>query len=576
LGIFIGLVFFGLVQVFWARWLTPPDTTDALCYHLPFVVSWLQNGNLTMPIMPAGDPSTPFFSLNASLWMTWLMLPFSSDILAHAAQLPFVILLMLACIRLVRQLRMPIMAALGIGITLGLLPDIVRGAFVAESDVMLTALLLAASTYVAETWLRPSSRSRVLAATALGLALGTKTLALPYVAFLSFAQLAAILRNRNQQGLRRIVTRILICALIMTLLGGYTYARNTIVMGNPIYPAELLVGNHTLLPGLYAITTQWKLNNPYYPFDWQALILNSRVELGWIVPAWILPGIVLAVLRIVRERYFPAVVLFLWIILTLCLFWFVLPYHFIRFLYSSICWGAILGAWGWYGMLKRLRQANGFLLFVIPFLAVNTLSIPKNAQAWQSPTYWVITFVCVGVGVMIVQQCARIPVKLPRYTVAAVPVTCALFLILTWPIYTRLYEHHREEQWQQYVGGAQVNVLDTNARISVAGTCVVYPFYGPFLQRKVITVRADGTTPRYNWGTAFIPEGTQDACGWLLALDHERIGYLYTTLDSSVGAWPVQDTWAARYSERFQLLWANDHAHLWRYQSAANNALIDP
>ena len=573
-GLLAGLALLAALQVVWARWLTPPDTTDALSYHLPFAVEWIQNHNLTMPIPAAGGPATPFYPLNASLWMTSLILPFGSDVMVRIAQAPFVGLVMLAVVRLGRLIGLSRGAVWAMGLLAATQPSIARDAFVAENDLILAALLLAAAAYIGQVWCSAQPRPAVLGAVSLGLALGTKTAALPYVALLSALYAAAIVRSWRRGGWLKVAGWWAAAALVVACLGSYSYVRNLAVMGNPFYPVTVRLGDQVTLPGLYQVTKAWKQHHPFYPFDWKGLVLSSRSEFGWVIPVWILPGLGLCLWRIGRDRHVGAVLLLLGIVAAVAAFWFVLPYHFARFLYAPICAALVAAAWGWHGIARR--HAYWLVVAAVPLLAVNALSIPKHARAWESPTYWLAAVGVVAAAMAIALAARRLGTRRLGIIFAVGAATGLTAVVTLWPTYERVYEEHRPGAWQSYPGGAQPQAWawltgETNStagadRIAVVGTGVILPLCGPALKNRLSSLRSDGGIPGYNWGLAYHPPGPPDQVAWLETVEREAIGYLYVTRDAAADEWPAEDRWAAGDSQHFALLFSNDLVHIWRRQ----------
>jgi hypothetical protein len=292
-AILAGLVAFGIAQLARDRGLLPP-VGDAIGYHLPFVGEWIQHGSLVMPVPAAGDPSPPFYPLNSSLWMFWTTAPFESDVLARFVQAPFFLLLFLAVVRLALEIRIPPAGAMTAGLLTLSLPDVIRGLSMAENDVIMAALLVAATANLALLWNHPNIWRASMVAALLGLAIGTKVLALPFAAVLGAAWLAIIIYHWQPEGSKKVLTIALLGAGIVLLLGSYSYIRNTVVMENPSYPARMDFRGEELFPGLYTASREWRMSHPFYSFDWSGFFgFGMRGFFGWTVPLLILPGLAL-------------------------------------------------------------------------------------------------------------------------------------------------------------------------------------------------------------------------------------------------------------------------------------------
>ncbi len=568
-GVLIGLVLFEVAQVLWAKWLTPP-MDDALGYHLPFSVEWMQNHNLAMPVPPAGDPSTPFYPLNSSLWMTWLMMPFQSDVLVRFAQMPFAILMLVSIARLGQNMGLTREISWASAFLVISLPDIARHTMVVENDLILAALLVVATTNVAQLWSRPDLRRLAVGAVALGLALGTKVLALPYVAVLSFIYIVAIAKGWQQRGWKRIGQYWILTVGLILILGGYSYLRNHVVMSNPFYPVIIRFGNQELLPGLYSVTTEWKVHHPYYPFDWLAFLFDSHTEFGWTIPLWILPGLGLSGWQLIQERHFGSTIMFAWILLGLAIFWYILPYHFVRYLYAVLGWAIVLATWGWQKAIARQKV----VVVTLALVAINAVSIPKFTSPWQSPEYWIVAVIVVLVSSCLMLIGRRSPQATIRKAILGGIATILICLNILWPSYVDLYKAHRFEQWQRqsrFLGTQPVaweylatETLRLSATIAIVGTNVIFPLYGATLENRIVYIMPDGHLTGYDWGRPYRPEGPPNYDAWLTALAAEGVKYVYVTPNVVTGGWPLEDKWAADRTDIFALVFWNESVHIWQ------------
>ena len=127
-----------------------------------------------------------------------------------------------------------------------------------------------------------------LGALAAGEALGTKAVGVVFV-----PPLAGGWRPRlilfGSKALRTKIVQLLVVLLLPLLTGGYWYACNALLTGNPLYPLEVRVLGHTLLRGWYGPDAM-RLSPYYIPFgDWRALVDTLLAVLDpRLVPFWVL------------------------------------------------------------------------------------------------------------------------------------------------------------------------------------------------------------------------------------------------------------------------------------------------
>lgn len=587
-----GLTAFALVQAVLGRRLRPP-IGDPLAYHLSFPAEWLQHADLGMPVPAAGDPSTPFYPLNSSLWMFWTLAPFEGEILARFVQLPFLFLLGLAVYRLAREVGLGVhvaLAAVALSVTL---PNIARSASLPENDLILATLLVAATANLARLWNAPGPWRAVLTALPLGLAAGTKVVALPYADLLAITLAAAVLWKWRRGEFAKPAGVLLGSAGLVVLLGGYSYLRNAVVMDNPLYPSGYELFGREIFSGIYVMSREWRRAHAFYPFDWTGFFLESRRTFGFIVTFWVLPGLIAAAVALIAEAFrpagsrrsngyralgssLPALLLCGWTVLSLGIFWFIIPYHFGRFLYPTVVWGIVAGAWGFSALLDRLPLSRGHTLvplIAVPFVVLNVVNVPLNLAIRSTALYWVEALVVVGGTVLAFVVAYAVPAATLRRGLLAVVIGAIAVASIGWPFYESRYEEGRFTEWRVQIQGYSP-ITDAwewlyrqteaePATIAVAGTNEVYPLYGEGLDNRIVTIRPSGALVRYDWGEPSQIFGAPDPAAWLAALDQAGVEYVYMTEDVSLGGWPLQRAWAEAAPERFKVVFQNDAAIIW-------------
>ncbi|HKI04240.1 MAG TPA: hypothetical protein VKK31_19845 [Thermoanaerobaculia bacterium] len=208
--------------------LRPPLSWDSVMYHLLLTGTWLRDRNLSpvfgnIPINYYG-----YVPANGSIWFWWWMAPSHSEFWVNLAALPHWLLLGLAVGGVARELgarrHWPLASFLVL-----LTPTVVRFAATQYVDILVGAVLVAAS-FFALRWMRTASWSgAVLAGTGLGLAAGAKVLGVPYAMFLA---MAAVLLARGRWGRR--VPQVLAAVALAALLGSFFYLRNVSLGTGPL------------------------------------------------------------------------------------------------------------------------------------------------------------------------------------------------------------------------------------------------------------------------------------------------------------------------------------------------------
>ncbi len=344
----------------------PTYDYDVLTYHLFFPAKWVQSAAISIVPTWFGDPAPAYAPSATEVFYAWLMLPSSSDLAARGGQWPFWILLILAFGGLLRELRVGRTVRL-VGCTaVALIPPIASQAVTAMVDVALAAHMLCVVLFALRLRRASTPENVVGLSLAIGLMLGTKFLAIAYLA--AFAPLIAwvvvtALRSRSlarKRQVRKCRTACIFALMVAAWIGGYWYTRNLVVTGNPVYPLAVRIGGVEWFDGAYGREQMANSGfNARRDGGFVALIdaLNSALHdsynaendttgklASWVsrisLPLWIMGGLFAAAAAasflIVRRR--PAFVLYhCCAAATVCVYWWGLPFQQPRF-----AWGPIL------------------------------------------------------------------------------------------------------------------------------------------------------------------------------------------------------------------------------------------
>ena len=309
---------------------------DTLSYHLHGPATWMHDGRLSIVPAVFGDPAPAYAPSNVELILFFLMAPLRSDYLAQAGQAPLAALACLAVVAAARESGARRGPALASALALLLVPELWQQSAAAMTDVGVTAFFVAALPFLVRLG-RGERAEAVPDAAALGLALGlaagSKIVGLVYA--LPIAAVALPLAAR------RSVKAALALALAGAAAGGFWYARNLAVTGNPLYPLAVRVGGATLFPGLYDRAT---LRASEYHVAVGELVVLGRLLLE--AGVGFAAGAALALARRPRWALLAGVLL--------ALFWLVLPYQESRFLFPL--WGVAAVAMA--GRAERVTRAS--------------------------------------------------------------------------------------------------------------------------------------------------------------------------------------------------------------------------
>lgn len=229
--------FWAIVLTFWlglvvvGGLLELPSDWDTLMYHLPIVDHFLQTQTIC-----SRDCAVWYNPSGNELMGVWLAAPFSADFLVVLTNLLTGMGFVLGMLELGRQLGL--MSPL---LHLTCLAAISNIAFLRQmqdtcNDVPVASFVIAGFAYglrYARTNHKPDLS---FASICLGLAVGMKYYALGYVCLTTLSILLAIFLLSGGIAAGRIMG---VCLVGEVLVGGFWYARNTILTGLPLYPMGL-------------------------------------------------------------------------------------------------------------------------------------------------------------------------------------------------------------------------------------------------------------------------------------------------------------------------------------------------
>ena len=216
----------------------PVISNDAITYHLPAAVQWLQTGRIGLYEAWFYNPANSYSPLAGSVFLEWLLAPVGNDTIARFVQAGPLLLLFVGVVNLCRRVGADVGVAGLIAVAAVLARPIVSQTALAKDDLFVAAFFVLA--------LDALRRERMeerwgpwRAGIAMGLMLATK-----FTVLLSLPVLFLVLgRGRKWQW----AIIVFVCVMI---LAGPWYVRNAVVTGNLFYPTRLTIGDATLLPGM--------------------------------------------------------------------------------------------------------------------------------------------------------------------------------------------------------------------------------------------------------------------------------------------------------------------------------------
>jgi 4-amino-4-deoxy-L-arabinose transferase-like glycosyltransferase len=214
--------------------IAPPNTPDAMTYHLSRVGYWLQQGSLYH--WPTYDLRQTAFPINYELGLLWIATFVRNDTLLGLVQWSAVPVMMAGVIGVARIMGHTRRAALFAALLVFTFPIVILQAVSAKNDLLIGALVIGAI-YLLLLGLQENQRGPLwVSATAFGIAAGVKT---TLVMLLPGMIILALLLWRRY-GFRRMAEWGTMGAAAFVVLGSYNYVLNELSYGHPLGTKEFV------------------------------------------------------------------------------------------------------------------------------------------------------------------------------------------------------------------------------------------------------------------------------------------------------------------------------------------------
>jgi 4-amino-4-deoxy-L-arabinose transferase-like glycosyltransferase len=268
--------------------ISPVLANDAITYHFPAAVHWLNSGRLSLFETWFFNPANTYSPLAGSTFIAWWIAPIGNDVVARNVQVPALLLIFFASFRLLRAVGLRSSLAAVIALSILLAKPFVRQSLIEKDDLYLAAFFACAAAGCAGERLRdPLGAWRIGAA--VGLMLATK-----YTALLALPALLLVVDAPFRAGwtLRRFAAAI---GLVL-LIAGPWYLRNIWLTGNPFYPIEIHVFGARVFPGMFATARSTELSS--FGSVWRLLTARDQS-----LPLWPMIPVLIGCVAAITGRF---------------------------------------------------------------------------------------------------------------------------------------------------------------------------------------------------------------------------------------------------------------------------------
>ncbi len=565
----LAIAFVGLYDMWRLRFAPAgPHGFDDVSYHLSAVATWIRYGDLRMIRFSMGDPSTPFYPILGEMASWVLIVPFrDSDVAARWTQVLFAVFSFLAVVAIARRLglsrRNSALAAIAYAGIYHVFPVLSVSAGNDQSTSFFTLAGIDAALALAR---RPRPGTAAVTGAALGLLLATKYIGVLFApVILAVLALAAWIERRRQRDpaerapARTLAGAAALLVITMAVTGGYTYLRNAVTTGNPIFPAPVEILGIEIFPGWGGITTPERADAPEFDIDvWEFLTRRSKL-FGSYFPFTLLPAALLAPFLALWRRRWRAVLTFVLPAVIFLQFLFLMPDHRdIRYFLPAVALAAVAFAW-------LLAEAGPRIALPVRGVVLAWITLQAVRHVGQSGTTHALAGLAViAVGVLLEWAWTRGKDETPPLRLWY-PLTAVVFMfMMIW--LDGMAERYQEKKFANLPGElALERIVGTRgARVAYAGFNQPYLFFGSRFQNGLeIVPRTRALEARYyRWGVPLTePYSVGPYRRWRGNL--ERLGIEYVVVVRSPWEDPER-RWMNHRSEDFDLAWASSQVEIWR------------
>ena len=475
-------------SVLYEQAFAPIIDSDAMTYHVPAAIHWIQTGRISLFPVWFFNPANTFSPLAGSAFIAWLMMPLGNDILARFVQFPAVILLFLASLQLARAVGLSNIIAALIATAVAVSRPFNSELTSARDDIFLAAFITVALAGCETDTLR----SR-FAPWRLGLAVGLAA-ATKYTFLFAAPVLLLAMDAPFKAGWKWRQWTIAILTALM--IAGPWYARNWFLTGNPLYPVEIKIFGRRLLTGLFDARRSERLST--WPGIKNALIFGFHSPPPVLLTI-LLGGWLTALISVSRENLRNP-------LLRTCLFAFPLslllflsrsPYSEVRFLFPALvtCFIAVGLA------IQRWISKPAIAIAIASSLPIAALATSYKVIPIVEEMMLISLFTTAGLLGLIwaIRRAAAIYPLIKWHATSAAMLLAGMLIYVEWHAYL---QNCRDAQFllyqSQYARLAPswkyiADTIPADATIAYTNTYFTYPLYGSALQRHVIyvPVRAD-------------------------------------------------------------------------------------
>lgn len=541
-----------------------PYSFDDISYHLAAVATWLRTGDLRMIRFAVGDASTAFYPVLGEVASWVLFVPFrDNDVAARWTQIPFGLFSLLAVAAIARRLglsyRGAALAAVLFACIHRVFPMLTLSAGNDQSASFFTLAAVDAGLALIR---RPGRGAAVATGAAVGLLLATKYIGVLFApTVLLILGLAWLVERREPESQVRVAWKAAagllgLLAVVLAVTAGYTYLRNAVTTGNPLFPAPVTLLGVEVFPGWESATISHRDSSPEFQIDVWHFLTQRRDLFGPFFFLTLLPAALAAPFVAVGRRRWVAALVFLLPILFFVEFRFLMHDHRdFRYFLPGVALAAVAFAWlaEWAG--RWTLPLRVLLLAVVTYQVSRRFGMNDLQEV-------LLTLALFGLGFVLAREGGRWRSRTVRHWRWGVALAV---LVLAFPL-GWLAEAYRDAMLTARPAALALESLagPKGGRVAYAGLNQPYPFFGRRLQNDVQIAPRNWSLDAqyYDWGSSMAdPFQPETYRRWRRIL--ERLGIEWVVVARTPWNDPER-RWIGQHPGDFHLAYQDADTEIWR------------
>jgi hypothetical protein len=568
-------VFFGFFLVkAWLNLLNPPVCPESHQYHLSFPATWIRNGNIQNPLVVFGPKDYPenftaltYYPMSAEFYYHWLTVYLRNAFLADAGQVPFYFLGILAIYSILRKFALKKEVALFSGLLWALVPNLFKQVKNgAQVDVMAAAMFLVVLNYILLLKERPRLRNFIPLGISLGVFVSIKAINI----FWSLAMLPLFAYIFFANKIKKRFSAIGLVLFFILLIGGYSYINNYILTKNIFYPITFKLFGKTIMGGTIDKETFAYLLYPWEQFRIRDVLFSEG--LGGQLLLFILPGafIPLFLAPLLRKKYFSPgfmvyFLLFLIPLIMLVEYFFYIKAFWIRYFFPFLGMGLVCFA----VFLDKFKWGRYYIIVLGTLCVIaSAAELAKRGELIASLILSIFLFFALSKFAAPLIKSKKLASRRTSFGAVAVLAVALVFLNAKYnreeaQRYPLLFQGKEAGEKEVGLAWQWVHQHIKGKRIAYTGRGEFYPLFGKGLVNDVFYVSVNAQPPLAH----YYPDGRfrrqQIESAWLENLRREKVDFLVVYLPHEENVFPVEDDWARKNADKFQLAFKNDKVRIY-------------